>query len=228
MPRLPAREGPVHPAHDGSAGLASPGGGTDRVVASEVLDEEAHLTAQDYAEVSSPATAITLATPHGIGMMVSTAKPAVPRSGSIPYRSLIGRKGRQAGPGNWTVSVQRCEAACSGACDCPRAIDRGGAGLGAVNCAYDGKRASCTPTTGSSSGTLPYARRPPGLHAGGDRPLSRGVVTARRGHRHDQLLPVLGANLAQARRSGASPDQGADPGHRFSGICGRACRTCSG
>src|SRR5438552_209517 len=40
------------------------------------------------------------------------------------------------------------------------------------------------------------ARRPPGLHAGGDRPLRRGVVAARRGHRDDQLLPVLGPNLA--------------------------------
>ena len=57
------------------------------------------------------------------------------------------------------------------------------------------------------------ARRPPGLHAGGDGTLCRGVVTARRGHRDDQLLPVLGAHPAQARRSGASPGQGADPGH---------------
>ena len=30
---------------------------------------------------------------------------------------------------------------------------------------------------------------------------------------HDRLLPVLGADLAQARRSGASPGQGAHPGH---------------
>src|SRR5208283_4710117 len=57
------------------------------------------------------------------------------------------------------------------------------------------------------------ARRPPGLHAGGDRPLHRGVVTARRGHRDDQLLPVLGAAVAEEGRSGASPDQGAHPGH---------------
>ena len=57
------------------------------------------------------------------------------------------------------------------------------------------------------------ARRPPGLHAGGDRPLHRGVVAAGRGHRDDQLLPVLGADPAQASRSGASPDQGAHPGH---------------
>ena len=42
------------------------------------------------------------------------------------------------------------------------------------------------------------ARRPPGLHAGGDRTLRRGVVAARRGNRDDQLLPVLGADLAQA------------------------------
>ena len=38
----------------------------------------------------------------------------------------------------------------------------------------------------------------PGLHAGGDRPLHRGVVAAGRGDRDDQLLPVLGADLAQA------------------------------
>src|SRR6202030_2982887 len=57
------------------------------------------------------------------------------------------------------------------------------------------------------------ARRPPGLHAGGNRPLRRGVVAARRGHRDDELLPVLGADLAQARRSCASPDQGTHPGH---------------
>ena len=37
------------------------------------------------------------------------------------------------------------------------------------------------------------ARRPPGLHAGGNRPLRRGLVAAGRGHRDDQLLPVLGA-----------------------------------
>ena len=58
------------------------------------------------------------------------------------------------------------------------------------------------------------ARRPPGLHAGGDRSLRRGVVPARRGHRDDQdALPVLGADLAEEGRSGASPDQGAHPGH---------------
>jgi pimeloyl-ACP methyl ester carboxylesterase len=39
------------------------------------------------------------------------------------------------------------------------------------------------------------------------------VVAARRGDRDDQLLPVLGANLTQARRSGAPPDQRAHPGH---------------
>ena len=57
------------------------------------------------------------------------------------------------------------------------------------------------------------ARRPPGLHAGGNRPLRRGLVPARRGHRDDQLLPVLGAALAEEGRSGASPDLGAHPGH---------------
>src|SRR6202035_4592998 len=57
------------------------------------------------------------------------------------------------------------------------------------------------------------ARRPSGLHAGGDRSLRRGVVAARGGNRDDQLLPVLGATIAQARRSAASPDQGAHPGH---------------
>ena len=31
------------------------------------------------------------------------------------------------------------------------------------------------------------------------------MVAARRGHRDDQLLPVLGADLAQEGRSGASP-----------------------
>ena len=49
------------------------------------------------------------------------------------------------------------------------------------------------------------ARRPPGFHAGGDGPLYRGVVTARRSHRDDQLLPVLGADPAQEIRSGAPP-----------------------
>ena len=53
----------------------------------------------------------------------------------------------------------------------------------------------------------------PGFHGAGDRPLRRGVVPARRGHQDDQLLPVLGADLAQAGRSCASPDQGAYPGH---------------
>ena len=55
------------------------------------------------------------------------------------------------------------------------------------------------------------ARRPPGVHAGGDGPLHRGVVAAGRGHRDDQLLPVLGTDLAQARRSGASPDHRRPP-----------------
>jgi hypothetical protein len=54
------------------------------------------------------------------------------------------------------------------------------------------------------------ARRPPGLHARGDRSLHRGVVTARVSQRDDQLLPVLGADLTQEGRSGASPDLGAD------------------
>jgi epoxide hydrolase 4 len=40
------------------------------------------------------------------------------------------------------------------------------------------------------------ARRSPGLHAGGDRSLHRGMVAARRSNRDDQLLPVLGADLA--------------------------------
>jgi pimeloyl-ACP methyl ester carboxylesterase len=56
-------------------------------------------------------------------------------------------------------------------------------------------------------------RRPPGVHAGGDRSLRRGVVAARGGNRDDQPLPGLGATVAQARRSGASPDQRAHPGH---------------
>ena len=50
------------------------------------------------------------------------------------------------------------------------------------------------------------ARRPPGVHAGGDRPLRRGVVAAGRSNRDDQLLPVLGAAVAEEGRSGASPD----------------------
>src|SRR5215468_595832 len=53
----------------------------------------------------------------------------------------------------------------------------------------------------------------PGLHPAGDGSLHRGVVAAGRGHRDDQLLPVLGADPAQAGRGGASPDHGADPGH---------------
>ncbi len=47
----------------------------------------------------------------------------------------------------------------------------------------------------------------------GDRALRRGLVTARRGNRNDQLLPVLGADAAQAVRGGASADRGADTGH---------------
>ena len=39
----------------------------------------------------------------------------------------------------------------------------------------------------------------PGLHAGGDRTLHRGVVAAGRGHRDDQLLPVLGADPRRRR-----------------------------
>ena len=39
------------------------------------------------------------------------------------------------------------------------------------------------------------------------------MVAAGRGHRDDQLLPVLGADPAQAGRGGTSPDHGADPGH---------------
>src|SRR4029077_13414546 len=57
------------------------------------------------------------------------------------------------------------------------------------------------------------APRPPGLHAGGDGSLHRGMVTAGRSDRDDHLLPVLGANPAQAGRSGASPDQDDLPGH---------------
>ncbi len=49
------------------------------------------------------------------------------------------------------------------------------------------------------------ARRPPGVHAGGDGPLHRGVVTAGRVNRHDQLLPVLGADPAQAGRRADPP-----------------------
>ena len=40
-----------------------------------------------------------------------------------------------------------------------------------------------------------------------------GVVTARRGNRDDQLLPILGANPAQAGRGADSPHQRAHPGH---------------
>jgi len=60
---------------------------------------------------------------------------------------------------------------------------------------------SCMPTTGTSSGTS--WTTPAGLHAGGDRPLHRGVVAARSGHRDDQLLPVLGAAVAEESRSSA-------------------------
>ena len=49
----------------------------------------------------------------------------------------------------------------------------------------------------------------PAYHAGGDRSLHRGVVAAGRSNRDDQLLPVLGATVAEARRSAASPDLGA-------------------
>ena len=51
------------------------------------------------------------------------------------------------------------------------------------------------------------ARRQPGLHAGGDRPLHRGVVAAGRSHRDDQLLPVLGTRTRRRtpkRRSARS------------------------
>jgi pimeloyl-ACP methyl ester carboxylesterase len=56
-------------------------------------------------------------------------------------------------------------------------------------------------------------RRQPGLHAGGDGSLHRGVVATRRGICDDQLLPVLGADLAKTRRSPASPNQGAHIDH---------------
>ena len=48
------------------------------------------------------------------------------------------------------------------------------------------------------------ARRPPGLYPRGEesRSLHRGVVAARRRNRDDQLLPVLGADLAEEGRSG--------------------------
>jgi hypothetical protein len=48
-------------------------------------------------------------------------------------------------------------------------------------------------------------RRRPGVHAGGDRTLPPGMVPARASNRDDQLLPVLGATVAQARRSPAPP-----------------------
>ena len=57
------------------------------------------------------------------------------------------------------------------------------------------------------------ARRPSGLHPGGVRPLHRGVVAAGCGNRDDQLLPVLGADPAQARRRADRPHLGAHPGH---------------
>ena len=53
----------------------------------------------------------------------------------------------------------------------------------------------------------------PAYTAGGDRPLHRGVVPARRGHRDDQLLPARGADPAQKSRSRAPPHQGTHPGH---------------
>ena len=56
-------------------------------------------------------------------------------------------------------------------------------------------------------------RRPPGLHAGGDRPLYRGVVAARRGNRDDQLLPVVGAALRRSAPKRRSARSGAHPGH---------------
>jgi hypothetical protein len=42
-------------------------------------------------------------------------------------------------------------------------------------------------------------RRPPGVHAGGDGPLRRGVGATRRRHRDDQLLPVVGTAVAETR-----------------------------
>ena len=75
-------------------------------------------------------------------------------------------------------------------------------------------------TTGNRRARQPPAllpalpeRCPPGLHEGGNRSLHRGLVAEGRGHRDDQLLPVLGSDPAQARGSGASPGRGTHPGH---------------
>jgi pimeloyl-ACP methyl ester carboxylesterase len=56
-------------------------------------------------------------------------------------------------------------------------------------------------------------RRPPGVYARGDRSVRRGVVAARGSKGNDQLLPVLGAAVAEARRSATAPNLGAHPGH---------------
>src|SRR4029079_10849674 len=52
------------------------------------------------------------------------------------------------------------------------------------------------------------ARRQPALHGRGDRPLHRGLVAAGRGHRDDQLLPVLGTRVAEEGRGGSPADLG--------------------
>ena len=57
------------------------------------------------------------------------------------------------------------------------------------------------------------ARRQAGVYAGGNRTLRGGVVAARSGNRHDQLLPVLSPSLAEGRRSRAGPHQGSHPRH---------------
>ena len=109
----------------------------------------------------------------------------------------------------WPSSTRRTRGSCRRDCTTP------------ASSASPGTSSSSTsPTCPKASCSQPLAllpalpaRRPPGLHPRGDRPLHRGVVAARRGHRDDQLLPVLGADPAQEGRGGAPPDQGADPGH---------------
>jgi hypothetical protein len=53
------------------------------------------------------------------------------------------------------------------------------------------------------------AGRQPGIHAGRDRSLCRGVVAGGRSNRDDQLLPVVGAAIAEGCRSGAAANLGA-------------------
>lgn len=54
------------------------------------------------------------------------------------------------------------------------------------------------------------ARRRPGVHPRGNRPIRRSMVPAGRGHRDDQLLPALGAG--EGRRIAHPPDPGAHVG----------------